>query len=131
MSDYDSLSTDSKEAELIDINSQKDENMPIKNDSNDKSFNDSMEQMNSLIVKEKPLTNKYSNIKAKNRKGNTYMFLFDKNGSPKIVIGLHCKKIKYKNIYFYRDIHYMSTIFCCFSIFTILYWIMGFFKLLC
>ena len=28
-------------------------------------------------------------------KGNVYMFLFDENGTPKIVIGPHCKKRKF------------------------------------
>ena len=88
------LSSESKETELIEIKSKKDENSPMKSDTNDSSFNDSMEQMNSLIVKEKPVTNKYSNIKSKDRRGNTFMHFFDKNGSPKIVIGPHCKKIK-------------------------------------
>ena len=55
-----------------------------------------MEKMNSLIVKEKPVTNQYSNVKSKNRRGNTLMYFFDKNGSPKIVIGPHCKKKLYK-----------------------------------
>ena len=88
------LSSESKETELIEIKSKKDENSPMKSDTNDSSFNDSMEQMNSLIVKEKPVTNKYSNIKSKDRRGNTFMYFFDKNGSPKIVIGPHCKIIK-------------------------------------
>ena len=91
---YDNLSLDSKETELIDVKSQKDENAPIKSDisTNNSSFSDSMEQMNTLIVKEKPVTNQYSNIKIKNRRGNTFMYFFDENGSPKIVIGPHCKK---------------------------------------
>ena len=55
-----------------------------------------MEKMNSLIVKEKPVTSQYSNVKSKNRRGNTVMYFFDKNGSPKIVIGPHCKKKLYK-----------------------------------
>ncbi len=95
---YDNLNLDSKQTELIEVKSQKDENVPIKSDTStsDSSFNDSMEKMNSLIVKEKPVTNQYSNIKSKNRRGNTVMYFFDKNGSPKIVIGPHCKKKLYK-----------------------------------
>ena len=91
---YDNLSLDTKKAELIDVTSKKDENMPIKNDEStqESSFNDSMEQMNSLIIKEKPIVNKYPNIKPKSRQGNTKMYFFDKNGSPKIVIGPDCKK---------------------------------------
>jgi hypothetical protein len=72
----DILSSESKETELIEIKSKKDENSPMKSDTNDSSFNDSMEQMNSLIVKEKPVTNKYSNIKSKDRRGNTFMYFF-------------------------------------------------------
>lgn len=91
---YNNLSLDTKEAQLIDIKTKKDENDPIKSDdsTNNSSFSDSMEQMDSLIVKEKPVINQYSNIKTKDRKGNTLMFFFDENGSPKIVIGPHCKK---------------------------------------
>ena len=94
---YNDINLDSKETELIEVKSKKDEQSPIKDDTsistnNNSSFNDSMEQMNSLIVKEKPVTNIYSNIKTKSRTGNTYMFFFDKNGSPLIVIGPHCKK---------------------------------------
>ena len=36
--------------------------------------------------------NYYKNIKMR-RYGNTFTFLFNKNGDPKIVIGPHCKKI--------------------------------------
>ena len=95
---YDNLNLDSKQTELIEVKSQKDENVPIKSDTStsDSSFNDSMEKMNSLIVKEKPVTSQYSNVKSKNRRGNTVMYFFDKNGSPKIVIGPHCKKKLYK-----------------------------------
>ena len=95
---YDNLNIDSKQTELIEVKPQKDENVPIKSDTStsDSSFNDSMEKMNSLIVKEKPVTNQYSNVKSKNRRGNTLMYFFDKNGSPKIVIGPHCKKKLYK-----------------------------------
>ena len=95
---YDNLNIDSKQTELIEVKPQKDENVPIKSDTStsDSSFNDSMEKMNSLIVKEKPVTNQYSNIKSKDRRGNTLMYFFDKNGSPKIVIGPHCKKKLYK-----------------------------------
>ena len=102
LEDYDNSSIDTKETELIDVKYKKDENFPIKNDINkpESSFNKSMEQMNSLIVKEKPLTNKYPNIKPKNRQGNTVQYFFDEKGSPKIVIGPHCKK-KY---------YYISTI---------------------
>lgn len=93
---YDNLNLESKETELIDVKSKKDEITPIKSDSSteESSLNDSMEQMNSLIVKEKPITNKYPNIKPKSREGNTIMYFFDKNGSPKIVIGPHCKNNK-------------------------------------
>ena len=95
---YDNLNIDSKQTELIEVKPQKDENVPIKSDAStsESSFNDSMEKMNSLIVKEKPVTNQYSNVKSKNRRGNTLMYFFDKNGSPKIVIGPHCKKKLYK-----------------------------------
>jgi hypothetical protein len=93
---YKDINLDSKETELIEVKSQKDEQSPIKDDTsistNNSSFNDSMEQMNSLIVKEKPVTNVYANIKTKSRTGNTCMFFFDQNGSPLIVIGPHCKK---------------------------------------
>ena len=94
---YINLSSDSKEAELIDVKTNKDESDPIKSEisTNNSSFNDSMEQMNSLIVKEKPVTNQFTYIKPKNRKGNTSMYFFDQNGSPKIVIGPHCKKRYY------------------------------------
>ena len=94
---YDNLSSDTKKVELIDVKSKKDENEPIKNESTqDSSFNDSMEQMNTLIIKEKPITNKYPNIKPKSREGNTKMYFLDKNGRPKIVIGPDCKKNNYK-----------------------------------
>ena len=91
---YDNLSLDTKKVELIDVKSKKDENEPIKNDEStqESSFNNSMEQMNSLIIKEKPITKKYPNIKPKSREGNTKMYFFDQNGSPKIVIGPDCKK---------------------------------------
>ena len=91
---YDNLSSDTKKIELIDVKTKKDENEPIKNDEStqESSFNDSMEQMNILIIKEKPVTNKYPNIKPKSREGNTKMYFFDKNGRPKIVIGPDCKK---------------------------------------
>lgn len=94
LDNYDNSSSDTKESELIDVKNNKDENIPIKSNKNTKdfSFNDSMEQMNSLIVKEKPITNKNNNVKPKSRQGNTVMYFFDKNGSPKIVIGPHCKK---------------------------------------
>ncbi len=102
---YNNINLDSKETELIDVKSKKDEKDEqqslIKSNisttsTHNSSFNDSMEKMNSLIVKEKPVTNQYSNIKSKNRRGNTVMYFFDKNGSPKIVIGPHCKKKLYK-----------------------------------
>ena len=51
-----------------------------------------MDQMNSLIVKEKPVLKNYSSILPKDRKGNTFQFLFNKEGSPMIVIGPDCKK---------------------------------------
>ena len=98
---YNNINLDSKETELIDVKSKKDEKDEqqslIKSNisttsTHNSSFNDSMEQMNSLIVKEKPVTNKYSNIKTKNRKGNTCQFFIDKNGPQLIVIGPHCKK---------------------------------------
>ena len=73
LDNYDNSSVDTKETELIDEKSKKDENFPIKNDINksESSFNESMEQINSLTVKEKPLTNKYPNVKPKTRQGNT------------------------------------------------------------
>jgi hypothetical protein len=42
--------------------------------------------------------NDYKKIKMR-RYGNTYTFLFDKNGDPKIVIGPHCKKINIFSFY--------------------------------
>ena len=92
-SNYDEINLDSKKDTLIDIKSQKDENIPFKNDSTDTSFSDSMDQMNSLIVKEKPIINNNSSVITKNRKGNTLQYFFDKEGSPLIVIGPDCKKI--------------------------------------
>jgi hypothetical protein len=91
---YESLKSDSKEVELIEVKSKKDENIPMKSDSStsDNSFNDSMEQMNSLIVKEKPVTKKFTSIKYKNRNGNTFQYFINERGAPKIVIGPHCKK---------------------------------------
>lgn len=91
---YDNLNSDSKEVELIDVKSKKEDNTSVKSDTNtnDSSFNDSMNQMNSLIVKEKPLSNQYSHVLPKNRQGNTCMYFFDEKGSPQIVIGPHCKK---------------------------------------
>ena len=93
LSKYDEINLDTKKDALIDIKSQTDENIPIKNDSTDTSFSDSMNQMNSLIVKEKPITNNNSSVIPKNRKGNTLQYFFNKNGSPLIVIGPDCKKI--------------------------------------
>ena len=93
LSNYDEINLDSKKDTLIDIKSQKDENIPFKNDSTDTSFSDSMAQMNSLIVKEKPIINNNSSVITKNRKGNTLQYFFDKEGSPLIVIGPDCKKI--------------------------------------
>ena len=128
---YESLNLDSKQVELIDVKSKKDEITPIKSDSStdQSSLNDSMEHMNSLIVKEKPISNKYPNIKPKSREGNTIMYFFDKNGSPKIVIGPHCKKNNNIKPLYYRDLHNLFTIVCCIFIFTLLYRIMGIFKL--
>ena len=92
LSKYDEINLDTKKDALIDIKSQTDENIPIKNDSTDTSFSDSMNQMNSLIVKEKPVSKNYSSILPKDRKGNTLQYFYDKEGSPKIVIGPDCKK---------------------------------------
>ena len=92
LSKYDEINLDTKKDALIDIKSQKDENIPIKSESTDTSLSESMEQMNSLIVKEKPVTNKYFTVSQKDRKGNTKQFFFNKNGSPLIVIGPDCKK---------------------------------------
>ena len=50
-----------------------------------------MDQMNSLIVKEKPVSNNYSSVLPKDRRGNTFQYLFDKEGSPLIVLGPDCK----------------------------------------
>ena len=92
LTNYDDLNLDEKKDALIDIKSQKDENIPIKSESTDVSFSESMDQMNSLIVKEKPVLKNYSSILPKDRKGNTFQFLFNKEGSPMIVIGPDCKK---------------------------------------
>ena len=92
LTNYDDLNLDEKKDALIDIKSQKDENIPIKSESTDTSLSESMEQMNSLIVKERPVTNKYFTVSQKDRKGNTKQFFFNKNGSPLIVIGPDCKK---------------------------------------
>ena len=92
LSNYDDLNLDPKKDALIDIKSQKDENIPIKSESTDVSFSESMDQMNSLIVKEKPVSKNYSSILPKDRKGNTLQYFYDKEGSPKIVIGPDCKK---------------------------------------
>ena len=51
-----------------------------------------MDQMNSLVVKEKPISKNYSSVLPKNRKGNTLQYLFNKEGIPLIVIGPDCKK---------------------------------------
>ena len=92
---YENLKSDSKKAELIDVKTQKDENFPIKSEStnSDSSFSDSMDQMNSLIVKEKPVSKNYSSILPKSRKGNTFQYFFDKEGSPLIVLGPDCKNL--------------------------------------
>ena len=85
--------SDAKMIEILDVKLKKEENIPIKSEAStrDTSFNDSMDQMTSLIVTEKPITNKNANKKTPNRRGNTFMYFFDKNGSPLIVIGPHCK----------------------------------------
>ena len=93
LSNYEELNLDPKKVTLIDIKPEKHENIPIKSESTDTSFSDSMNQMNSLIVKEKPITNNNSSVIPKNRKGNTLQYFFNKNGSPLIVIGPDCKKI--------------------------------------
>ena len=92
LSNYDDINLDPKKDALIDIKSQKDENIPIKSESTDVSFSESMDQMNSLIVKEKPVSKNYSSILPKDRRGNTFQFLFNKEGVPMIVIGPDCKK---------------------------------------
>ena len=92
LSNYEDINLDPKKDALIDIKSQKDENIPIKSESTDVSFSESMDQMNSLIVKEKPISKNYSSILPKDRRGNTFQFLFNKEGSPLIVIGPDCKK---------------------------------------
>ena len=91
LSNYDEINIDSKKISLIDMKLQKEENIPIKSESTDTSFSESMKQMDSLIVKEKPVTNKYSTILPKDRKGNTKQYFFNKEGSPLIVIGPDCK----------------------------------------
>ena len=93
LSNYVDINLDNKKEVLLDMKSKKDENIPIKSESTDTSFSDSMNQMNSLIVKEKPITNNNSSVIPKNRKGNTLQYFFNKNGSPLIVIGPDCKKI--------------------------------------
>ena len=92
LKNYDEINIDSKKDVLLGINSQKEENIPIKGESTDVSFSDSMEQMNSLVVKEKPISKNYSSVLPKNRKGNTLQYLFNKEGIPLIVIGPDCKK---------------------------------------
>lgn len=94
LKNYDEINIDSKKDVLLGINSQKEENIPIKGESTDVSFSDSMEQMNSLVVKEKPISKNYSSVLPKNRKGNTLQYLFNKEGIPLIVIGPDCKKKK-------------------------------------
>ena len=51
------LKNDINIEEGIDIKSKKDENIPIKNESTDVSFSESMDPMNSSIVKEKQFPN--------------------------------------------------------------------------
>jgi hypothetical protein len=92
LKNYDEINIDSKKDVLLGINSQKEENIPIKGESTDVSFSDSMDQMNSLVVKEKPISKNYSSVLPKNRKGNTLQYLFNKEGIPLIVIGPDCKK---------------------------------------
>ena len=92
LKNYDEINIDSKKDVLLGINSQKEENIPIKGESTDVSFSDSMNQMNSLVVKEKPISKNYSSVLPKNRKGNTLQYLFNKEGIPLIVIGPDCKK---------------------------------------
>ena len=127
LSKYDEINLDTKKDALIDIKSQKDENIPIKSDSTDTSLSDSIDQMNSLIVKEKPVSKNYSSILPINRKGNTYQFFYNKNGEPMIVIGPDCKK---KYFILYRDIYYMFTIFSRIFILTVLYRTLELFKFL-
>ena len=92
LKNYDEINIDSKKDVLLGINSQKEENIPIKGESTDVSFSDSMDQMNSLVVKEKPISKNYSSVLPKNRKGNTLQYLFNIEGIPLIVIGPDCKK---------------------------------------
>ena len=92
LKNYDEINIDSKKDVLLGINSQKEENIPIKGESTDVSFSDSMDQMYSLAVKEKPISKNYSSVLPKNRKGNTLQYLFNKEGIPLIVIGPDCKK---------------------------------------
>ena len=92
LKNYDEINIDSKKDVLLGINSQKEENIPIKGESTDVSFSDSMDQMNLLVVKEKPISKNYSSVLPKNRKGNTLQYLFNKEGIPLIVIGPDCKK---------------------------------------
>ena len=93
LSNYVDINLDTKKEVLLDMKSRKDENIPIKSESTDTSFSDSMNQMNSLIVKEKPVSKNYSSILPKSRKGNTFQYFLKKDGSPLIVIGPDCKKI--------------------------------------
>ena len=93
LSNYEEINLDTNKEVLLDIKSRKDENIPIKSDSTDTSFSESMDQMNSLIVKEKPVSKNYSSILPKSRKGNTFQYFFDKEGSPLIVIGPDCKNL--------------------------------------
>ena len=51
------LKNDIHKEEGIDIKSEKDENIPIKNESTDVCFSESVDQMNSLVVKEKKFPN--------------------------------------------------------------------------
>ena len=94
LSKYEEINFDSKKDALIEIKPEKEENIPIKSESTDTSFSDSMDQMNSLIVKEKPVSNNYSSVIPKDRRGNTLQYLFDKEGSPLIVLGPDCKNKK-------------------------------------
>ena len=94
LKNYVEINIDSKKDVLLGINSQKEENIPIKGESTDASFSDSMDQMNSLVVKEKPISKNHSSVLPKNRKGNTLQYLFNKEGIPLIVIGPDCKKKK-------------------------------------
>ena len=92
--DYKTNDSDSKKDDLLEVKNKSGEETSIKTDINSSisTFNESIDQMNSLIVKEKPITKIYSSIHSKNRNGNTSMFFLDKNGSPLIVIGPDCKK---------------------------------------